>query len=121
LKQQAVSIHYTVGRKKQTVLQPGKEIIQVKISITLAAFSIGSLLSFVVQPAVSQENEKTTISEYCASHGNLGLSHGGCVAYFTTHNVVPHDASVCQNQSMQDLLGVTNHGQCMKKLTDMRK
>ena len=93
----------------------------MKKSIAVAAISIVSVLTFVALPAVTQENEKTTISEYCASRNDLGLSHGGCVAYFTTHNVVPHDASVCQNPSMRDLLGVTNHGQCMKKLADMRK
>jgi len=93
----------------------------MKKSVGLAAFSIAALLALVAQTAVSQEIEQTSISEYCASHKNLGLSHGGCVAYFTTHNVVPHDASVCQNPSMRGLLGVTNHGQCMKKLANMRK
>jgi hypothetical protein len=93
----------------------------MKKSVALASFSITALLAFVAQPAVSQGDEKATIPEYCASRNDLGLSHGGCVAYFTTHNVVPHDASVCQNPSMQGLLGVTNHGQCMKKLAGMRK
>ena len=93
----------------------------MKKSVVLSAFSIVALLAIAALPAFSEQNEKTTISEYCASHSDFGLSHGACVAYFTTHNVVPHDASVCQNTSMQNLLGVTNHGECMQKLADMRR
>lgn len=93
----------------------------MKKPVGLAAFSIVALLALVARPAISQENGQAGISEYCTSRNDLGLSHGGCVAYFTTHNVVPHDASVCQNPAMQRLLGVTSHGQCMKKLADLRK
>lgn len=78
-----------------------------------------SLLAMLALPAFSEE-QQTNISAYCASHNDLGLSHGACVAYFTTHNIAPHDASVCQNMSIQTLMGVANHGECMKKLRDLR-
>ena len=85
----------------------------------LSVFWLVALLAIVAPPAFSEEHGRTTISEYCASRSDLGLSHGGCVAYITTHNLVPHDASVCQDPSMQKRLGVSNHGECLKKLGEM--
>jgi len=90
-------------------------------TIAFGSIPIVALLVGVVRPAHSQNTEKTNISEYCVSHNDFGLSHGACVAYFRTHNVAPHDASVCQDAGIQNFLGVTNHGQCMKKLSDVRK
>lgn len=82
--------------------------------LAMAAFLFASL------PASSQENNQNNISDYCISHNDLGLSHGACVAYLTTHNIVPHDAIVCQDVNIQNYLSATNHGQCIKKLRDMR-
>ena len=93
----------------------------LKKSVALSALSIVSVLAVAALPAFSEENEATTVSEYCTARNDLGLSHGACVAYFTTRNVAPHDASVCEDTAVQNSLGVTNHGQCMKKLADMRQ
>lgn len=90
-------------------------------SAALFAAMVVAPLIIASLPAFSQENNQTTISDYCVSHIDLGLSHGACVVYLTTHNLVPHDAIVCQDANMQNFLGVTNHGQCMKKLSDMRR
>jgi hypothetical protein len=95
--------------------------MQMKKSIAVAALSVVSLLGLAALPAFCADNDKTPVSEYCASHGDLGLSHGACVAYFTTHNVAPHDATVCRDPGILGFLGVDNHGQCMKKLADLRK
>lgn len=93
----------------------------MKKSAALSVFSIVSLLAIVAPPAFSEVQDRTTISEYCASRNDFGLSHGACVAYFTTHNITPHDASVCRNPSMQRLVGAANHGECMQKLGDMHR
>ncbi len=87
----------------------------------VAALAIVSLA--LVSPALadSRDDDKRTISEFCSQYNDLGLTHGACVAYFETRNVVPHDASVCQMEWIQNVLGVSNHGQCVKKLADMRK
>jgi hypothetical protein len=89
--------------------------------VALRIVSLVSLLSLAASPAIAEENEKATISEYCASRNDLGLSHGACVAYFQTHNVVPHDASVCRDAGIRRLLGVENPGQCVKKLAALRE
>jgi gamma-glutamylcysteine synthetase len=87
----------------------------------LSAFTIVALLAIAALPARSEEIEETTISEYCAARNDLGLSHGACVAHLTTHNVVPHDARVCRDTSIQNRLDVSNHGPCMNKLKAVRK
>ena len=92
-----------------------------KNAVAFVALSTVVILGCVALPALAGDNEKPAISEYCATHADLGLSHGACVAYFTTHNVAPHDATVCQNAGIQSILGVSNHGQCVKKLGEMRK
>ncbi len=87
----------------------------------------GAVLAIVslalVSPALadSRDDDKLTIAEFCSNYNDLGLTHGGCVAYFETRNVVPHDASVCQDEGIRRMLGVENHGQCVKKLADMRR
>ena len=93
----------------------------MKKSIAFSAVSAAVILGFVALPALSGENEAPAISEYCATHNDLGLSHGACVAYFTTRSIAPHDATVCQNPGIQSILGASNHGQCVKKLGEMRK
>jgi hypothetical protein len=93
----------------------------MKKSRAVPALSLVSLLAFVALPAFAGEGENTTISEYCTSRSDLGLSHGACVAYFTTRNVAPHDATVCRDAAVQSRLGVSNHGQCVKKMAEMRK
>jgi hypothetical protein len=90
-------------------------------AIVLGVFALLLLAPITSSHASSQNDDKTTISEFCSTHNDLGLSHGGCVAYFVTRNLVPHNASVCQNESFQELLGVSNHGQCVKKLGEMAK
>ncbi len=87
----------------------------------VAVLAIVSLA--LVSPALvdSRDDDKRTISEFCSQYNDLGLTHGGCVAYFETRNVVPHDASVCQDEGIRAMLGAANHGQCVKKLADMRK
>ena len=91
----------------------------MKKSAAFSALSIVSFLGFAALPALSGEIEKTPVSEYCAPHDDLGLSHGACVACFTTHNIVPHDATVCQNTGIRSILGVSNHGQCVIQLGDL--
>jgi hypothetical protein len=93
----------------------------MKGSVAFSALSIVSILGFAALPVLSGENENPAVSEYCAAHDDLGLSHGACVAYLTTHNIVPHDATVCQSTGIQSILGVSNHGQCVKKLGELRK
>lgn len=81
------------------------------LSLTLAASS----------HAGDQDDEKSTASEYCASHGDLGLSHGACVAYFAARNVAPHDASICRDENVRRWLGADNHGQCVKRLGELSR
>ena len=82
----------------------------MKQSIVYSVLPVVALLGLAALPAVSGETERPAIAEYCASHNDLGLSHGACVAYFTTRNVVPHDATVCQDEGLQNLLGVATRG-----------
>ena len=93
----------------------------MKKSIVYSVLPVVALLGLGALPAASGETERPAIAEYCASHNDLGLSHGACVAYFTTRNVVPHDATVCQNEGFQNLLGAANLGQCVKMLGELRK
>lgn len=88
----------------------------MKKAVVLGILAVLSLALTASTHATAGDNDKVTISEFCAAHNDLGLSHGACVAYFVTHNVVPHDASVCKDESLQRLMGVDNHGQCVKKL-----
>lgn len=98
-----------------------KEESTMKRLIVVSVFSILSMSLIAATQATGQDDDKSTVSAYCSDHGDLGLTHGACVAFFTTRNVVPHDASVCRSDDMQQLLGVTNHGQCVKKLAGMRR
>lgn len=82
------------------------------VAMVVSVFSIAVLAS-------GKADTASTIAAFCSNHGDLGLSHGGCVAFFTNRNLVPHDASVCLHDDMQRLLGAANHGQCVKKLGDM--
>lgn len=93
----------------------------MKKLIVVSLFSILSMSSIAATQATGQDDDKSAVSAYCSDRGDLGLTHGACVALFTTHNVVPHDASICGSESIQRLLGVTNHGQCVKKLAGMRR
>jgi len=93
----------------------------MKKAAVLGAFAVLSLTLIASSPAIGQSNDESTVSEFCAAHNDLGLTHGGCVAFFVTRNLTPHDASVCRNESMQAFLGVTNHGLCVKKLKEMAK
>lgn len=93
----------------------------MKKLFVVSLFSLLSMALIAPTQATGQDDDKSTISEFCSDHNDLGLTHGGCVAYFVTHNIVPHDASICRSSSIQQLLGVTNHGQCVKKLGDMRR
>ncbi len=77
-------------------------------------------LSFAVSPAVAGDESRETISRFCATYGDLGLSHGGCVAFFTNRNVVPHDTSICRNSDIREGLAARNVGQCVKALKDLK-
>lgn len=81
------------------------------LALTLAASS----------HAGSQDDDRGAVSEYCASHDDLGLSHGACVAYFVARNVVPHDASICRDEGVRRWLGVDNQGQCVRKLGELSR
>jgi hypothetical protein len=90
-------------------------------SIAIFAIAIVAVLNITVLPVSSEQIAKTNISEYCESHSDLGLSHGACVAYLENHNLVPHDATVCHSAGIQNLLGVTSHGQCVRRLGEMHR
>ena len=89
--------------------------------VAFAAVSIVALASVVSLPATASQTGPTTISEYCRSHDDFQLSHGACVAYLQNHNIVPHDATVCADAGIRQMLGVANHGQCLKELALRRK
>ncbi len=92
----------------------------MKKATLFLAFTLLSVVALSIQ-ANGEPNDQNTISEFCRTYNDLGLTHGGCVAFFETNNIVPHDASICRMEEIQTLLGVTNHGQCMKKLREMRE
>jgi len=92
-----------------------------KIVAVLPALALVSALAAGTALAAGQNEGTGAISDYCRDRGDLGLTHGACVAYFVTHNVVPHDASVCQDEAMQARVGAANHGECVKKLGEMRR
>ncbi len=91
-----------------------KRIAAVVLLLSLPA------LSFAVSPAVAGDKGRETISRFCSTYGDLGLSHGGCVAFFTSRNVVPHDTSICRNSDIREGLAVRNAGQCVKALKDLK-
>ncbi|MDP1909740.1 MAG: hypothetical protein Q8K85_15685 [Hyphomicrobium sp.] len=93
----------------------------MKKLIVVSLFTVLSMALTAATQATGHDDDQGTVSAFCSDYGDLGLTHGGCVAFFTTRNVVPHDASVCRSDSMQRLLGVANHGQCVKKLAGMRR
>jgi hypothetical protein len=80
-----------------------------------------SALLLAVSLSMAQGQGTNNISKYCSDRGDLGLSHGGCVAFLTANNIVPHDASVCKNKNIQNSVGAKNHGQCMKILRQLRR
>jgi hypothetical protein len=90
--------------------------IMASISFALASLAL-------VSPVLAdgREANKHNISEYCSDRNDLGLSHGACVAYLQNRNVAPHDASVCQDEGIRQMLGTSNHGECVTKLADMRR
>jgi hypothetical protein len=75
---------------------------------------------YAVSPAAAGDKARETTSRFCSTHGDLGLSHGGCVAFFTNSNVVPHDASICRNPSLREQLDADSVGQCVKILKDLK-
>lgn len=87
----------------------------------VAVFLFLALTFISTTQAIGKEDAARTISEFCSAFNDLGLTHGGCVAFFTANNIVPHNASICQDESVQILLGVTNPGQCVKKLNYLHK
>jgi len=93
----------------------------MKKVLAVGLFAALSLTLTASSQAGVSDDDKTTISEFCSTRNDLGLSHGACVAYFVTHNVVPHDASVCKNEGLQELMGVDTRGQCVKKLGVMHQ
>lgn len=93
----------------------------MKKLIVGAPLLVAGFVGLLAGPVLSQAPDAGTISEYCADHRDFGLTHGACVAYFQARNVVPHDASVCQDEGIWKFLGVANHGQCVKRLADLRK
>ena len=91
-----------------------KKLLVFVVICTVSAFMLA------ISPSLANNNNNKNISEYCAERGDLGLTHGGCVAYFTANNIVPHDASVCKNPVMQRIVGAKNHGECMKNMKNMK-
>jgi hypothetical protein len=94
----------------------------VKMKRTAALFLLIALpaVLFCTSPAAAGDKSRETISLFCSTYGDLGLSHGGCVAYFTNHNVVPHDTSICRDPDLRERVGARNVGQCVKALKDLK-
>ena len=88
--------------------------------IMLAVFAAAFSVTAGVPDAFSADDPGETISRFCAEHGDLGLSHGACVTFFTNHNIVPHDATVCKDPATQARVGAKNRGQCVKALKDLK-
>ncbi len=78
---------------------------------------------FLISPAAdlafAENDAAEVISKYCKDRNDLGLSHGACVAFLTSANIVPHNAYVCKIPSIRNSLGVENEGQCVKVLQDL--
>ena len=89
---------------------------------TVILFLLAALpaVLFAVSPAAAGEQARETTSRFCSTYGDLGLSHGGCVAYFTNGNVVPHDTSICRDPALRKRIGARSVGQCVKALKDLK-
>lgn len=80
-------------------------------------------------PDVPECTAKPGWQAYGESRGGsltIVVNRGRYVLMYTdtalkAHNLVPHDAAVCQDQEIQDLSGVDNHGECMQRPKDMRR
>ena len=82
----------------------------MKRSISLFLLIAAAAVFFAVSPTAAGGDGRETISRFCATHGDLGLTHGACVAFFTNRNVVPHDASVCRDPDLREQLGADSVG-----------
>jgi hypothetical protein len=94
--------------------------VKMKGRASLVVLAAVAALVFTALPAAAGDSAEKTISLYCSDRGDLGLSHGGCVAYFTNGNTVPHDASICREPRWQEWTGARNAGQCVKALKDLK-
>ena len=88
-------------------------------ALLIAFLALAAALAPAASPA-GGEREKN-LSKYCSERGDLGLSHGGCVALFTAGNIVPHDALICRDPDIQRRLGASNHGQCVAALKERKR
>jgi hypothetical protein len=91
-----------------------------RLAIGALALALLSAAAIGTAQAGGQDDGKSAISDYCRARGDFRMTHGACVAYFVAHNVVPHDAAVCQDEGMWSFLGVASHGECVTKLAEMR-
>ena len=91
----------------------------MKRTVTLFLLMVFPAVFFALSPAAAGDGRKST-ALFCSTYGDLGLSHGACVAYFTNGNVVPHDTSICRDPALRKRIGTRNVGQCVKALKDLK-
>lgn len=90
----------------------------MKRSIILA--SAGLLLAGALAAHAADRGE-STVSKFCRDRGDFGLSHGACVAQFTSGNTTPHNADVCKLDWVRGFVRADNEGECVTALNAMSR
>lgn len=85
---------------------------------------IGFASAFILAGALAAhaaDRGEANVSKFCRDRGDFGLSHGACVAQFTTGNTTPHNADVCRLDWVRAWLRAGNEGECVTALNAMSR
>lgn len=82
----------------------------------MSAFVLAGALA-----AHAADRGEATVSKFCRDRGDFGLSHGACVAQFTTGNSTPHNADVCKLAWVRAFVRADNEGECVTALNAMSR